>query len=140
MKWFKVSFQDSFCLFLYDGKYNSNYVKAKYFYYIYIFLYDHARTRLLTPVFIQACYHRRCKTLYDELKILFDSFSSVLITNTLIMFFYKRSTRDILHQPLLVSVYRHLRDRNENQLRKDFCRIRNACSNHTCAVFFNDRP
>ena len=39
--------------------------------------------------------------------------------------FYKRSTRDILHQPLLVSVYRHLRDRNENQLLKDLCRIKN---------------
>ena len=37
------------------------------------------------------------------------------------IFFHKRSTRGILQQPSLVSIYRCLGDRNENQLRKVFC-------------------
>ena len=62
-----------------------------------------------TPMFIWACYLCTCKTLYDQLKNLFYSFPSVLITNRLI----------------IVSVYHRLGDRNNNQSCKDFCRIQN---------------
>ena len=41
------------------------------------------------------------------------------------VFFYGRSIRGILQWPLLASVYRHLGDRNENQLHKGLCRIKN---------------
>ena len=86
---------------------------------------DHTRMCPHMPIFIQACSCCTCKSLCEELKSLFCSFPSVSITNSLIMYFYKRSIKGILQQPLLNSVYRCLDDRNENQLCKDFCRIKN---------------
>ena len=84
------------------------------------------------PAFIQACYCRKCKIFNDELKNLFYSFSSVLIINSLLMFFSQK-----IHKmytsiaftyffclPLLFP-YVCLGDRNKNQLRKDFCQIKN---------------
>ena len=46
-----------------------------------------------TPVFMNAIVTRAKVSLYDEFKNLFYSFPSILITNSLIVFFYKRSMR-----------------------------------------------
>ena len=63
-----------------------------------------ARPPTHTSIYLARCAIVAHSKLY-MMKNLFYSSPSVLIINSLIMFFHKRSIRAILQQPLLVSVY-----------------------------------